>query len=174
MRVNGSQFGWSALERSTRQSLTYAQHLARQFTFPVLSRGLSARLRDVWAIADSPADLECQERRRTIRRWIVGNSRGLNCFFPMPYRRHARVTVTNEGKMPIGKLYFNIDYRTQAHPLPADTLYFHAQYWQAQPNRGWTNQGQGNGDPVVHDEHNLTGKIITSGSKRKDTASMWA
>ena len=88
----------------------------------------------------------------------VGNSRALNCFFPMPYRRHARITVTNEGKMPISKLYFNIDYRTQSHPLPADTLYFHAQYRQAQPNRGWTNQEQGDGVPVVHDVHNLTGK----------------
>jgi len=88
----------------------------------------------------------------------VGNSKALNCFFPMPYRRHARITITNEGKMPISKLYFNIDYRTQSHPLPADTLYFHAQYRQAQPNRGWTNQEPGDANPVVHDVHNLTGK----------------
>ena len=88
----------------------------------------------------------------------VGNSRALNCFFPMPFRRHARITVTNEGKMPVSNLYYNIDYRTQPHPLSADTLYFHAQYRQAQPNHGWTDQWYGNGDPLVNYRRNLTGK----------------
>jgi hypothetical protein len=88
----------------------------------------------------------------------VGNSRALNCFFPMPFRRHARITATNEGKMPVSNLYYNIDYRTQPRPLPADTLYFHAQYRQAQPNPGWTNQWYGNGDPAVNYRRNLTGK----------------
>ena len=31
-----------------------------------------------------------------------------------------------------------------------DTLYFHAQYRQAQPNHGWTNQWYENGDPMVN------------------------
>jgi hypothetical protein len=88
----------------------------------------------------------------------VGNSRALNCFFPMPFRRHARITVTNEGKMPVSNLYYNIDYRTQPHPLPAETLYFHAQYRQAQPNHGWTDQWYGNGDPLVNYRRNLNGK----------------
>jgi Protein of unknown function (DUF2961) len=83
----------------------------------------------------------------------VGNSKALNCFFPMPYRRHARITVTNEGKVAIRKLYFGIEYRTQTQLLPADTLYFHAQFRQAQPNQGWTLQPL-----AVHDNHNLTGK----------------
>ncbi|MGC9292810.1 MAG: glycoside hydrolase family 172 protein [Acidobacteriaceae bacterium] len=88
----------------------------------------------------------------------VGNDRGLNCFFPMPFQHHARITITNEGKQPIGALYYNIDYRTYPHPLPADTIYFHAQYRQAQPNRGWTNQWESNGDPLVNDKTNLDGK----------------
>jgi len=52
----------------------------------------------------------------------------------MPYQKHARITVTNEGKMTVQNLYYNIDYRIDARPLPPGTLYFHAQYRQAQPN----------------------------------------
>ena len=70
----------------------------------------------------------------------VGSVKDLNCFFPMPFQRHARITVTNEGKQLINALYYNIDYRTDTTPLAAGTLYFHAQYRQAQPNRGWTNR----------------------------------
>ena len=27
----------------------------------------------------------------------VGSDKALNCFFPMPFQKHARITVTNEG-----------------------------------------------------------------------------
>lgn len=67
----------------------------------------------------------------------VAPLQGLNSFFPMPFAHHARITVTNEGKQKIGGLYYSIDYRSQAHALPPGTLYFHAQYRQAQPNHGW-------------------------------------
>src|SRR6266702_8580131 len=88
----------------------------------------------------------------------VGNSRALNCFFPMPYQKHARVTVTNEGEQSAHSLYYSIDYRSDMKPLPANTLYFHAQYRQAQPNHGWTNQWYENGDPLVNYKRNLDGK----------------
>jgi Protein of unknown function (DUF2961) len=58
--------------------------------------------------------------------------KSLNCYFVMPYKKSARFTVTNESKQPIGAFYSNIDYQTIAN-LPADTLYFHAQYRQAAP-----------------------------------------
>jgi len=64
----------------------------------------------------------------------VGANNALNSFFPMPFPKHARMTVTNEGQRKVDAFYFNIDYRAYAHPLPADTLYFHAQYRQATPN----------------------------------------
>jgi hypothetical protein len=88
----------------------------------------------------------------------VGSVKALNCFFPMPFGSHARITVTNEGKEPVNALYFNIDYRKYAHPLTADTLYFHAQYRQAQPNHGWTNKWTSNGDSAVNNKANLDGK----------------
>ena len=63
----------------------------------------------------------------------VGADKALNSFFPMPFRTHARITVTNEGQDKVDAYYFNIDYRVYSHPLAADTLYFHAQYRQCAP-----------------------------------------
>ncbi len=87
----------------------------------------------------------------------VGSVKAMNSYFPMPYRRHARITVTNEGAMPIESLYYNVDYRTELHELPAGTIYFHAQYRQAQPNHGWTNNWANNYVPLTNDKKNLTG-----------------
>jgi len=49
----------------------------------------------------------------------------LNCYFAMPYRKGARLTVTNEGSRDVGAFYSNIDY-LELESLPADALYFHA------------------------------------------------
>ncbi len=88
----------------------------------------------------------------------VGSVKALNCFFPMPFARHARITITNEGMQPIRSLYYNIDYRTYSRPIPSDTLYFHAEYRQAQPNHGWTSNWKTNQDPLVNDKRNLDGE----------------
>lgn len=88
----------------------------------------------------------------------VGSDKALNSFFPMPFQKHARITVTNEGARKVDAFYFNIDYRAISKPLPADLLYFHAQYRQAAPAHGWTNQWHSNGDAIVNDKKNLNGE----------------
>jgi hypothetical protein len=88
----------------------------------------------------------------------VGGEKSLNCFFPMPFQRHARITITNEGQRIVRALYYNIDYRTGMLPLAPGTLYFHAQYRQAQPNRGWTNRWTKNSQALVNRKTNLTGQ----------------
>ncbi len=60
--------------------------------------------------------------------------KSLNSYFVMPYQKSARLTVSNEGARDVGAFYSNIDFLTADAPLPADTLYFHAQYRQAVPN----------------------------------------
>jgi hypothetical protein len=87
----------------------------------------------------------------------VANERALNCFFPMPFQKHALITITNEGSERLDALYFNIDYRAHSKPLPDGTLYFHAQFRQAQPNHGWTRDWANNGDPKVNSVKNLDG-----------------
>ncbi len=88
----------------------------------------------------------------------VGSDKALNSFFFMPFQKHARITVSNEGQQKVDAFYFNLDYRALSQPLPLGTLYFHAQYRQAQPNHGWTSDWQSNGDPKVDRKTNLDGK----------------
>jgi hypothetical protein len=88
----------------------------------------------------------------------VGSDKALNCFFAMPFQKHARITVTNEGQERVNSFYYNIDYRAYSHPLAADTMYFHAQFNQCTPCKGWTNDWQSNGQPKVNDKKNLAGE----------------
>jgi len=88
----------------------------------------------------------------------VAPEKALNSWFVMPFHKHARITVTNEGEQKVAALYFNIDYRACTRPLPADTFYFHAQYRQALPTRGWTSDWKDNGDPKVDNKTNLSGE----------------
>jgi len=88
----------------------------------------------------------------------VAPDKALNSFFPMPFQHHARITITNEGTQPIYNLYWNIDYRLYPHPLPPGTLYFHAEYNQAQPNHGIVSGWTSNGASKVLGIKNLDGK----------------
>ncbi len=88
----------------------------------------------------------------------VGSQKALNAYFPMPFRKSARITVTNEGTLPTAALYYNIDWQKYGHPLPPEMLYFFAEYRQAQPNKGWTEDWKQNGDPNVYGKKNLDGK----------------
>ncbi len=63
--------------------------------------------------------------------------RAVNCWFSMPFRRAARITVSNEGAQPLRALYSNIDYQTMPS-LPEDAMYFHAQYRQTTPTDAMT------------------------------------
>jgi len=88
----------------------------------------------------------------------VGSDKALNSFFLMPFQKHARITVSNEGQQKVDAFYFNLDYRAYQKALPPETLYFHAQFRQAQPNHGWTSDWKSNSDPRVEGKPNLDGK----------------
>lgn len=53
------------------------------------------------------------------------------CYFPMPFGRSARITITNEGKKP-SRHWYEINYRAYA-TRPEGVGYFHAQYRQGTP-----------------------------------------
>jgi D-arabinan exo alpha-(1,3)/(1,5)-arabinofuranosidase (non-reducing end) len=55
-----------------------------------------------------------------------------NSFWQMPFRRHARVTVTNESAKRVRSFYYQVDY-TDVDSLPAGTAYFNAEYRRAFP-----------------------------------------
>ncbi len=87
----------------------------------------------------------------------VGSQKALNSFFPMPFRKSARITITNEGALPTSAFYYNIDWQKHTS-LPKDQLYFFAEYRQAQPNPGNNSNWKLNGDPAVYNAINKDGK----------------
>jgi hypothetical protein len=87
----------------------------------------------------------------------VAPIKALNAYFQMPFATSARITVTNEGKVRTDNLYFAVDYIT-LQTLPGDVSRFHAQYRQAAPCKGWSDDWTGNNSPGINDRKNLTGE----------------
>ena len=55
-----------------------------------------------------------------------------NCWIPMPFRKHARITVENDGEHDIAHLFYEVDY-TLGDEIPEDAGYFHAQFRRQNP-----------------------------------------
>lgn len=87
----------------------------------------------------------------------VGSQRALNCYFPMPFRKSAKITITNEGEHAIDAFYYNIDWEKHTS-LPGNMTYFHAQYRQSIPTDGWTADWKLNGDEKINNKKNKTGE----------------
>jgi len=56
--------------------------------------------------------------------------RSFNCMIPMPFRKAAKVVITNEGVNNINELFFDIDL-IRLDRMEEDALYFHA-FWTRQ------------------------------------------
>ncbi len=54
-----------------------------------------------------------------------GEGRSFNCYVPMPFRKHARIVLINEGR-EAAKLFYDVTVLMQK--LPVSFTYFHA-YW---------------------------------------------
>ncbi len=63
---------------------------------------------------------------------VSSHGRSRTCYWRMPFRQSAKVTVTNEGKQRTASFYFYVDWQ-QHKSLPEDTVYFHATYRQENP-----------------------------------------
>jgi hypothetical protein len=48
-------------------------------------------------------------------------------YIPMPFRRSARLVITNESARPVNLIFYDINYRSLGRQ-PADAMYFHA-WW---------------------------------------------
>ena len=60
----------------------------------------------------------------------VNPGRAFNCYFPMPFRRHARITMENAGTEQM-VVYYQITYAETE--VPDDAAYFHAQFRRSNP-----------------------------------------
>lgn len=81
----------------------------------------------------------------------VNPGSAFNCYWKMPFRRHARITIENINNREEMRLYYQINYTLTE--IPDDEAYFHAQFRRS--------------NPTVN-SHTLS----LTGSKEKDN--MWA
>jgi hypothetical protein len=73
------------------------------------------------------------------------DGKGMNCFFPMPFRRAARIEVLNESELPISHFFYYVDWEEHAS-LAADQAYFHAVFNRENPCGGISDAGMTNWD----------------------------
>jgi hypothetical protein len=57
--------------------------------------------------------------------------RAYNCYWAMPFRKTAKITVTNESEAASMGLYWSVEW--EKREIPDDVPYFYAQYRQANP-----------------------------------------
>jgi D-arabinan exo alpha-(1,3)/(1,5)-arabinofuranosidase (non-reducing end) len=101
---------------------------------------------------------------------VSSEGRAYNCYWPMPFRKSARLTVRNDSDRPVGALYWYVDWvRTGA--LPADTRYFCAQYRQEFPAQPGDYlildaEGQGHFVGVVYSVQNAVASWFGEGDDR--------
>jgi len=58
---------------------------------------------------------------------VVNPTGGMNCYFPMPFRRSARITVENQHPADIALFFYQVTYMLVPQ-LAAETAYLHAQW----------------------------------------------
>ncbi len=65
-----------------------------------------------------------------VRNGSSGRSR--NSYWPMPFRKRCKITLTNEGRRRVNNVYYHVDWK-RVPALPEDIAYFHAHYRQELP-----------------------------------------
>ncbi|UCD27400.1 MAG: DUF2961 domain-containing protein [Planctomycetota bacterium] len=57
---------------------------------------------------------------------VGDNRKALNCYWPMPFYKHARIELYNNGRRSIRRIYYHIDYELGS--IAADQGLFHAEF----------------------------------------------
>ena len=61
----------------------------------------------------------------------VNPTGGMNCYLPMPFRKHAKITVENRNPKDLGGFFYAISY--DLGEVGEDELYMHAQFRRTNP-----------------------------------------
>ena len=112
--VSGTEYGWPRLLR------------LRVYYDGSEIPSVDAPLGDFFAVGHG---FERPIRSLMIRNLSDGRAR--NSYWPMPFEKSCRITITNEGQRRVG-LYYHVDWE-KVPSLPPNTAYFHARYRQALP-----------------------------------------
>jgi hypothetical protein len=73
----------------------------------------------------------CERANLTSLPVCVNPAGGFNCYWEMPFRKHARITVENLAGDEIRGFYYQINYTLT--DVPEDRAYFHAQWRRSNP-----------------------------------------
>ncbi|MCM8818837.1 MAG: DUF2961 domain-containing protein [Candidatus Omnitrophica bacterium] len=84
--------------------------------------------------------------------YIFGGKCALNCYLPMPFRKHAKIEIRNEGKQNYTQ-YFYIDYEIYEKEFESDVAYLHSLWRRENPTPGW-----GPEIPISAEEANIVNK----------------
>ena len=112
--ASGTEYGWPRLMR------------LRVYYDGSAVPSVDVPLGDFFAVGHG---MEREIRSLMIRNLSGGRAR--NSYWPMPFEKSCRITVTNEGTRRVG-LYYHVDWE-KVPSLPPNTAYFHAWYRQALP-----------------------------------------
>jgi len=63
---------------------------------------------------------------------VQSQGRSMTCLWKMPFNSSAQISLVNQGNYETRQLFWEVNYR-KVRALPAGSLYFHAQYSQADP-----------------------------------------
>ena len=58
--------------------------------------------------------------------------RSVNIYIPMPFKKHARITLTNESDMDLAHLFYDVDFQVLKKPVE-NMLYFHSWFNRENP-----------------------------------------
>jgi len=61
----------------------------------------------------------------------VNSTGGMNIYFPMPFKQHAKITIENDSPEDLPHFFYTINYTLE--PVPDTALYFHAQWRRTNP-----------------------------------------
>lgn len=86
---------------------------------------------------------------------VVAPTGGLNCYFPMPFGRRARIELSSDHPGPVDGIYYQIDYCLD-EDLDPDSSRFHA-HWRR--SNGTTGLGE---DHIILDGVNGSGQYVGS------------
>ncbi|MEN6424918.1 MAG: glycoside hydrolase family 172 protein, partial [Phycisphaerales bacterium] len=64
---------------------------------------------------------------------VVNPRNAMNCYWPMPFRKHVKITFTNEADQDLTLLAFQIDYAETK--VPANAAYLHSQWRRADTSK---------------------------------------
>ncbi len=115
MTIADNEYGWPRLLR------------LRVYYDGSETPSVDAPVGDFFAVGNG---VEAEVKSVMVRNSSDGRAR--NCYWPMPFRKSCKVTVTNEGRRRVSMLYYHVDWN-KVPSLPAHTPYFHARYRQALP-----------------------------------------